>query len=152
MKIRPDVKGRCGRGCTFWGSRTKLMRWSKAQLSLEFAFVTIILLFLTILVVLVSGNKLTDFKNEKDIFLLKDIAATVRNEIQVAYAMDSGYVRSFDLPETLDGQDYTISIQNNFISAAMGDEQIELATQLINGTLAHGTNVIRKVGGNVLLN
>lgn len=119
---------------------------------MEFATVVTLLLFLFILIVIVSGNKTTDFKNEKDVFLLKDIVATVRNEIQIAYAMESGYARNFDLPETLDGQDYTISIQNNFISAAMGDKQIELATRLINGTIVHGTNVIRNVGGNVLLN
>ena len=124
----------------------------RAQMSLEFTFIIIILLFLTIALVVVSGNKLTDFKKEKEVFLLKDTAATVRNEVQIAFAMDSGYVRVFGLPETLEGIDYTITIQNGFISAAVGNELIELAVQPVNGTLIKGVNIIRKVEGSVLLN
>ena len=125
---------------------------SRAQLSLEFTFIIVILLFLTIALVVASGDKLSDFKKEKEIFLLKDTAATVRNEVQVAFAMDSGYERIFDLPETLEGDDYTIAIQNGFISAAVGNDLIELAVQPVNGTLIKGVNVIRKVDGRVLLN
>ncbi len=124
----------------------------KAQLSLEFTFIIIILLFLTIALVAASGNKLSGFKNEKEIFLLRDTAATVRNEVRIAFAMDSGYVRVFQLPDTLEGDDYTIAIQNGFISVAVGDELIELAVQPVNGTLVKGVNVIRNVDGSVLLN
>ena len=124
----------------------------RAQISLEFTFIIIILLFLTITFLVASGDKLSDFKSEKEIFLLKDIAATVRNEVQIAYAMDSGYVRAFQLPDTLEGDNYTVSIQNGFISAAVGNQIVEIAVQPVNGTLIKGDNIIRKVGGNVMLN
>ena len=124
----------------------------RAQVSLEFMFIVIILLFLTILFVIAAGNKTNDFQREKNIFLLRDTAGSVRNEIQVAYAMDSGYTRSFDVPDTLEGINYSIEIQNNFISAVLDDEVIELAIQPVNGSLQKGSNLIRKVNGSVLLN
>lgn len=124
----------------------------RAQLSLEFTFIIVILLFLTIGLFFASGDRLSSFKRDKEVFLLKDTTATVRNEVQIAYAMDSGYVRVFEVPETLEGENYTISMQNGFVSAALGDQMIELAVQPVNGTLIKGTNTIRKAGGNVLLN
>ena len=124
----------------------------KGQISLEFMFVIMLLLFLTILFVIASGNKMNEFKNEKDVFLLRDTASSVRNEVKIAYAMDSGYVRSFDVPDTLEGLNYSIVIQNNFVSASVDDQLVEVAIQPVNGTLQKGTNVIRKVGSIVYLN
>ena len=124
----------------------------KAQVSLEFMFVTIILLFLTILFVIAAANKTNDFQREKNVYLLKDVAGSVRNEIQVAYAMDSGYTRSFDIPDTLEGLNYSIEVQGNYVSAALDNEIIEIAIQPVNGSLKKGTNLIRKVNGVVFIN
>ena len=124
----------------------------RAQVSLEFMFIIIILLFLTILFVIAAGNKTNEFQREKNVFLLKDAAGSVRNEIQVAYAMDSGYTRIFDVPDTLEGVNYSITIQNNFISAALDNDIIEFAIQPVNGSLKKGTNLIRKVNGVVFIN
>lgn len=129
-----------------------MARWSKAQVAMEFMFVVVILLFLTAAIILASGQKISEFSREKDYILLKDVVAGVRNELQIAHAMDSGYVRNFDVPVALEGQDYTITIENSFISASMGDAQLETAIQPVNGSLQKGTNVVRKVGGNVSLN
>lgn len=124
----------------------------RAQLSLEFTFIIVILLFLTVGFFFASSDMLSGFKKDKDVFLLKDTTAMVRNEVQIAHAMDSGYIRVFELPETLEGENYTISIQNGFISAALGEHIVEVAVQPVNGTLIKGANTLRKVESNVLLN
>ncbi len=123
-----------------------------AQLSLEFMYAVMILLFLALVFVFASGSKLSDFKREKDAFLMKDVALTVRNEINVAYAMEPGYVRTFELPETLEGSGYSITMDGGFIDVSMGGQQIVVAAQPVNGSLVKGSNLIRRVNGNVTLN
>ena len=123
-----------------------------AQVSLEFTFIVMLLLLLTILVFMAANVKLADFKRQKDIFMLKDVASTVRNEIQVAYASDPGYVRSFDLVQTLDGVAYSISVNNGSVLVSTDDQSVEIAILPVVGNISTGTNIIRKVNHGVLLN
>lgn len=123
-----------------------------AQISLEFMYAIVMLLFVTTVIFVVVGNKLSDFKNERDLFLLKDVAATVKNEIDVAHAMAPGYVRNFELAETLEGENYSISLGNGFVTAALSEKEFSLAVQSVNGSVLKGSNIIRKVDGDVILN
>ena len=125
---------------------------SKAQLSLEFMVIIAILLFLTILIISAAGERLADFSRDKDVFLLNDVAAMVKNEVQIASAMKPGYVRTFEVPLTLEGKEYAIAVQNDSITAQVNNFEIVLFIQPVNGTLVQGANVIRKAEGNVTLN
>ena len=130
-----------------WPGRSR-----SAQVSLEFTFIVMLLLLLTIVIFMAANAKLADFKREKDLFMLKDVANTVRNEIQIAYASEPGYVRSFDLAQTLDGTTYSISVNNGTVLAATQDQSVEAAIPPVAGSISIGTNTIRKVNDGVLLN
>lgn len=115
-------------------------------------YMVVFLLIMAILIIFASNGKLSDFGKQKNTFLLKDLALLVKNEINVAYAMEPGYVRSFQLPETLEGKDYAIGLEGGFIYVSSGDNEISVSVQPVNGSLAKGWNTIRKVEGNVTLN
>jgi hypothetical protein len=122
------------------------------QSSLEFMYAVVFILFLVVILISAAADQMADFKQEKDVFLVNDLAQSVKNEVSVAHSMSDGYVRGFDIPAQLEGEDYSISLSSGFVSVSFGSHSVSVAVQPVSGGLVKGSNVIRKVGGNVSLN
>ena len=124
----------------------------RAQLSMELMFAIGLLLFLTVVIIVVIGHRMSAVSSDKDIFLMKDLAFSIKGEIDIAYGVESGYVRVFSVPELLDGKDYSVSMQGNFLVVSLEGKMFSLAVAPVNGSVQKGMNVIRKDEGYVLLN
>ena len=116
----------------------------KSQVSFEFAVTLFIVITITSIFGLIAADRLLDVRNEQNNLRLEGVAITVKNEIDIAHAMESGYIRSFALPDRIGNRNYSITIQDNYISVLSEDLEYVLAVQPIDGTVKKGVNVIEK--------
>jgi hypothetical protein len=117
------------------------------QAAIEF-IVLIVLLFSVFLVYTISTRKnIDEIRDEKEYVLLKDIAKTAQNEILTAIRVEDGYYREFELPETLEGINYTINITGTMILAYTENHEQALMIPEVNGTVKKGVNKITKENG-----
>ena len=124
----------------------------RAQISVEFIIITgvVIAFFVGFLVIL--NISLEDANRQKENTLMKDLALTIRKEIGIASQSSDGYYRTFFIPATISGREYEINITQNVLQIKTNRNALTLAVEDVNGTMQKGNNIIRKVGGNILLN
>lgn len=84
----------------------------------------------------------------------KDVAENVQEEINLAKSASDGYMRDFEVPETVNGLNYEINISDDliFIKSESGKYALSLPVSNVTGDLVKGSNSIQKVSGEVLLN
>ena len=130
---------------------------TNAQFAIEFIVLTsfMFLVFLGFLSVITS--KLIESREKEVQQTAEDIATLVSNEIYIAKPLSDGYSRTFELPNKIKGNDYTIQIIDNRelvveYPANSGDEYVLFLPEKVEGNVSKGSNEIRKVGGIVYLN
>ena len=116
-----------------------------SQSSMEF-FTLIGLAFVTvILFVAVSANEVKEFRDQKNFFLIKDLALKLQKEVSIAASVEDGYERSFTLPDKLENiVDYYIQIRNNTITINSSNTVFSVATVNVTGDFTKGSNKIEK--------
>ena len=125
------------------------VRKRKAQAAIEF-IVLLVILFSVFMVYTVSTRKsIDDIRDKKEIILLNDVVKMARQEVLTAVKVEDGYYRKFELPETLEGVNYTIGITGTVILANTERHESAVIIPQVNGTLKKGENIITKEDGNV---
>ena len=130
------------------------MIYKKSQTSIEFIIlVAALLFFFTIFFIAIQINISDKMKETKDI-VVKEIAKTVQDEINLASQSDDGYYREFEIPNEIQGDDYNITIIEDLVYLKTADEKhaIALPVKKINGQIAKDKNIIKKINGEVQLN
>ena len=126
----------------------------KAQSSMEF-FVLVGLAFLAVvLFAAISANEVKEFRDQKEFFLIKDLALKLQKEVTLATDAEDGYARSFTLPEELENiVDYFIQIRNNTITINSSKTTISFAIVNVTGDFTKGSNKIeKKNNGRIYIN
>ena len=128
------------------------MKKKKAQAAIEF-IVLIVILFSVFMVYTVSTRKKIDeIRDKKEYVLLTDAVKMAQNEILTAVKVEDGYYREFDMPETLEGIEYNISITGAAITGNTENHEQVAIIPSVNGTLNKGANIITKQDGIVQVN
>lgn len=85
---------------------------------------------------------------------LLEIALDVQNELALAARTGEGYSRTFTLPQTVYGQDYTVQIIDTFLYLKTSDEKNALGVPIVNATgiIIPGSNLVSVQGGRVHVN
>jgi len=127
---------------------------AKAQSSIEFIIVVMAVFFFFISLVLIFQQNIGEKTREKRVFAVQELALQVQNEINLASTTTSGYERQFEIPTTILGADYTISVIEGVVFIKTLDEKhaIVLPIPEINGEIQIGSNTIRKINDSVYLN
>lgn len=84
----------------------------KGQVSIEFTFiVSIVALFFVVSLVLIYGviSDTTSLNQKHSLQMLGNI---IQDEVYIARVVEDNYMREFELPRTIDGRDYEISIKD----------------------------------------
>lgn len=117
-------------------------------------FITVIgfLMVMLVLFSLAAGSRLMDLLGEKEYVLARNLVHEAKAELTLAAELESGYNRTFTLPQTLEGTDYTISLSNSTITLATQSFVIESSTIDVSGALVKGNNTITKKGNAIRLN
>jgi len=85
---------------------------------------------------------------------MKEVATTIKEEIDFASQSIEGYTREFTIPEKISGGDYGVSIQENIlrINTSDGDHSMTLSVKNVTGQINKTFNRILKENGKVKLN
>lgn len=86
--------------------------------------------------------------------MVKEIALSVQDEINLAYESSDGYLRKFKVPEKIANQDYTLMIVEESVYIKTLDNKIAMSLPVIPvvGDVRRGENQIHKENGTVYLN
>jgi len=111
-------------------------------------------MFFTALFLLVVQQDTSEESYKKENILLKDIALTVQNEINLAVESGDGYLREFDLPEKAGNLDYEIIIDNKiiYIKTTPLRHALTVPSPEIIGNVNKTHNIIKKTSGVIYLN
>jgi len=132
------------------GSRINGAR--SAQVAFEFVILVAVLFTALIVFTVFVRDNFTEVQTDTDYFKLKDVALSVKAELNLAVALDDGYQRAFFIPLTLDGLEYNISRENGFLEFSSANAEYTVSVPPYDGNVSKGNNVIRKVDGVVEVN
>lgn len=117
----------------------------KSQSSMEF-FTLVGLAFVAVIIfVAASANEVKEFRDQKEFFLIKDLALKLQKEVSIAASVEDGYERIFNLPDKLENiVDYSMRIRNNTITINSSKTVFSVAIVNVTGDFTKGSNKIEK--------
>jgi hypothetical protein len=126
----------------------------RAQVGIEFVMIIGAVMFFTALFLLIIQQDTSKESYKKENILLKDIALTVQNEINLAAESGDGYSREFNLPEKAGGLDYEITIDNRiiYIKTTPLRHALTVPSSEVVGNVNKTYNIIKKISGVIYLN
>jgi hypothetical protein len=126
----------------------------KAQSGIEFLILIGAVFFFFVTLLMAFQLKIGDKNAEQRTNDVRDLAVSIRNEIDLASGTSDGYYREFSIPNSLSGIDYDVSINDSFIYLRTNDSKnaIAFSVQNVTGQPKKGTNIIQKKDGIVYLN
>jgi len=124
----------------------------KSQVAMEFIMLILLAFMIMMIFTIVGRDKMVDLRREEEYIALKDVSLTVQSEIFIAANVESGYIREFDLPDSLDGINYTIGISGAYLISESENHDYTLRISSVAGNIIKGANVIRNEEGVVHLN
>ena len=124
----------------------------KAQVAFEFVILVAVLFTALIIFTVFVRDNFSEVQSDTDYFKLKDVALSVKAELNLAVALEDGYQRSFFVPLTLDGLEYNISRENGFLTFSSAETEYTVSLPPFSGDVTKGNNVIRKFDGQIEVN
>jgi hypothetical protein len=93
-----------------------------------------------------AGSKLSDSKDQEAFLLAQEASMIVKEQIEIAMAVGSGYASSFIIPQTIKGEEYSIEIIDNreLVVIYQGYEHVEILPVNVSGSLQFGANTLSK--------
>lgn len=130
------------------------MKSKKAQVGIEFIIIIGALLFFISLFLLVIQENMKDKIYQRENTIVKEIALTVQNEINLALQSGDGYFREFTLPQKAGNLDYEINIDSGIVYIKTTNNRHALTIPIANviGNINVTNNIIEKINGIIYLN
>ena len=127
---------------------------NKAQFAMEFIVLISFMFIIFLGFTAVITSKILDARESGRQQNAEDIATLAKNEIDLAGSVSDGYVRNFNLPDTIEGNSYNISIIDNreLVVKYLDKEHVLFLQDNIRGNINSGKNTIRKENGIVYVN
>ncbi|HLC61031.1 MAG TPA: hypothetical protein VJJ52_06405 [Candidatus Nanoarchaeia archaeon] len=126
----------------------------KSQSAIEFITLASFMFLIVLGFIAVISTNVLRAKDEGNKKVAQDIADFAYREIDLAKSVNNGYIRTFILPETVNGVTYTISITDNRELAVsyLDNEFVRFLPANVTGNISKGINVIIKKNDIVYLN
>ena len=127
---------------------------SKSQSAVEFIVLASFMLLVIMGFFAIVSSKLLEAKDEGNRQIAEDIADFAYREIEIAKSASDGYSRSFEMPSTINGIPYNISIIDNreLVIHYLDNEHVRFLPSNVAGNIVNGNNQISRSNGIVLIN
>ena len=131
-----------------------MLKKINAQFAIEFIVLIAFMFLIFVGVIAVVTSKVLEAKENERQAIAEDIATLAKNEIGLARSVSDGYSRTFNLPNKIEGNTYTIEIIDNreLVVNYIDKEYVLFLQENIVGNINPGTNTITKVNGVVNIN
>jgi len=127
---------------------------SKSQSAVEFIVLASFMLLVIMGFFAIASSRLLEAKDDGNRQIAEDIADFAYREIEIAKSASDGYSRSFEMPGTINGISYNISIIDNreLVVNYLDKEHIRFLPSNVAGNIVKGSNQISRSNGVVLIN
>ena len=124
----------------------------KAQSAIEIMIILgAIVVFFALFLAVLAGD-FSDSYKRKESLMLKEIALQVQTEVNLASKSSEGYSRTFKLPTSLNGKNYSINITDSRVFVRTQENAITISLETTSGEISKGENTIRKSNGKIYIN
>ena len=137
----------------------------KAQSSVEVALLIGVMFLAFNVFLLAIAQKMVDVQDQKDQALIGDMSSVIESEIVLAAGVEDGYSRTFEIPQTLKGINYSVKLINStymktnyselvlkYIDFTKSYETVKKLPKNVDGFINKGENKILKKAGIICLN
>jgi len=137
----------------------------KAQSSIEIVLLISFMALVSAVFLLAINDRMTWIQKQKDIKLIEDMGSVIGDEITLALGVEDGYSRTFEIPRTLRGINYSVELWSSstmktnhselvlwYINFTKRYETVRILPKSIKGFIYKGKNNITKENGTVYLN
>lgn len=121
---------------------------------MEFIILASFMLMVIIGFFAVASSRVLEAKEEGSRRIAEDIAGFAYREVETAKSAGDGYSRSFEMPQTVNGIAYNISVIDNreLVVNYLNNEHIKFLPSNVAGNIVRGSNKISKSNGVVIIN
>ena len=124
----------------------------KAQMSAEFFVFVGLAVLIAIAFEIISLGQLNDLRLQKENEAVRDLALKLQQELLVASTVEDGYVRTFQIPDSIEIINYSLSTQNSTITVKSKNSLYIASLPKVVGNVSKGANTINKTGGVIYIN
>ena len=126
----------------------------KSQSAVEFIVLASFMVLVLLGFFAVTSSKVLEAKEEGSKKIAQDIADFAYREIEIAKSVNDGYARFFEMPQNVNGINYSIGIVDNreLVVNYLGNEYIKFLPSNVTGNFAKGSNKISKSNGIIIVN
>ena len=129
-----------------------LLTSKRSQTGFEFLIISgAVFFFFTIFFIAINSN-IEDKNREKENLIIRNLALSVQEEINLATKSSDGYSRTFSVPSLILGKNYDIEITDNSVYIKTDRNALSLQIGDVIGDIKRGDNLIKKENGDVKLN
>jgi hypothetical protein len=111
----------------------------------------IALLFFTLFFLAINYDT-QEKRIEKEGKIVNNLAMSIKKEIDIASSTQEGYIREFNVPNKILGNNYEIQIVGNHIYIKSDNKAMSLKIKEVIGEIQKGANIIKKTKEGVYLN
>ncbi len=130
----------------------KMYKKKRSQATIQFIILLTFVFLAFILFLAFAGEKYTSLSKEKHALAIKDTTLKIKSEIDLANSMQEGYEREFSIPSNIGGREYTIHINNNYLTLFTDSSEYTVFIPDFDGNILTGDNIIRKKNNTVCIN
>jgi len=137
----------------------------KAQASIEVVLLISFMALVSAVFLLAINERITWIQKQKDLKLIEDMSSVIGDEITLALGVEDGYSRTFEIPQTLRGINYSVELWSSstmktkhselvlqYVNFTKRYETVRILPKKVNGIIYKGKNNITKENGTVCLN
>ena len=137
----------------------------KAQSSIEVALLIGFMFLAFNVFLLVIAQRMVGVQEQKDRALIEDMSSVIEGEIEIAAGVEDGYSRTFEIPQTLKGINYSVKLINSttmktnyselvleYVDFTKTYETVKKLPKNVDGVINKGKNKIVKKAGIICLN
>jgi len=134
--------------------KNKVFKKTNAQFAIEFIVLMAFMFLIFLGFIAVITSKVLEAKENERLGIAEDIAALVKNEIDLAKSASDGYNRNFNLPSKIKGNSYSINIIGNreLVVNYTDKEYVSFLPEKVCGYIEVSNNEINKENGIVCAN
>jgi len=131
-----------------------LSKNTNAQFAIEFIVLIAFMFLIFIGFIGVITSKVLESKESKKLEIAEDIAALIENEVDLAKSVGDGYIRTFNLPNKIEGNSYSVKILDNreLVVDYFDKEYVSFLPESVCGDILIPDNEIDKENGITCIN
>ena len=124
----------------------------KGQVAMEFVMLVMLAFMILVVFSSVVRDRYSEVRMEEEYVALKDVVGMLQSEINTAFSVSDDYSRTFELPDSVEGHNYTVRILDGHLIGESENFEVGMRIPPLTGNFTKGENTIQKKGGQILLN